>query len=204
MIPEPNVQLVPYTLIVVAFANVNEEVRAEALKLPTFQLASNVIVLPALDWLMIAVSCGNGKLAAAGEPPDVVAHPVADQFWLPAKFQYTFFAAGNVMFEFPPQSPSRVPVRAVEVFVMRVKSTSEGDHVELNVRVAGPVRKYRLVGADPVHVIDVMVSEPETDIVAMPVPESVPNDNVTTYSTPPLALIDREPEGLVLVNAIVS
>ena len=55
----------------------------------------------------VAVSCASGKLFAAGVPPDVVAHPVADQFTFPASFQYFGTPAGNVMPELFPQSPTR-------------------------------------------------------------------------------------------------
>jgi hypothetical protein len=54
----------------------------------------------------------------------VEAHPVADQFCEPAKFQYTVFAAGKVMLVFPPQLPPPVvPLIAFVAAVMSRKST---------------------------------------------------------------------------------
>ena len=37
----------------------------------------------------VAVSWASGKLSVDGVPVDVVAHPFADQFCAPARFQYT-------------------------------------------------------------------------------------------------------------------
>ena len=54
---------------------------------PIFQLAFIVTVPAAPASVNITVSCGNGKLAAAGAPLFVVAQPVADQLFEPAKFQ---------------------------------------------------------------------------------------------------------------------
>jgi hypothetical protein len=87
-------------------ANVIADVRPDILIVPIFQTSLIVIVpvtLPA--FVNVAVSWANGKLAAAGDPVVVVAHPVADQFCAPARFQYTVLAAGKVIPVFPPQSP---------------------------------------------------------------------------------------------------
>lgn len=43
------------------------------------------VTLPVLS--NTAVSCAKGKLFTAGDPPDNVAHAVADQFCAPARFQ---------------------------------------------------------------------------------------------------------------------
>lgn len=50
-----------------------------------FKTICNEVILPALS--ITAVSCGSGKLFTLGDPPEEVAHPVADQTCEPAKFQ---------------------------------------------------------------------------------------------------------------------
>ena len=105
---------------------------------PIFQVLSNVMMSadPALS--MIAVSCANGKLLTLGVPPDDVAHAVADQFWSPARFQYTVLGEGNVMPELPPQLPALVgdEPAAEPAITMSRKSQSLTDNV-LTVSVLG-------------------------------------------------------------------
>jgi len=74
----------------------------------------------------IQVSCARGKLLMFGVPPLLVAQPVADQLPPPARFQYLFAAAVNVMPLLPLQSPMRVPVAgaAAPAMAMSLKSTS--------------------------------------------------------------------------------
>lgn len=60
----------------------------------------------------------------AGVPPLDVAHPVADQFCVPARFQYTVLGVEKVMFVLPPQSPPLlVAVIALVAAVMSRMST---------------------------------------------------------------------------------
>lgn len=86
-------------------------------------------------------------------PPEVVAHPVADQFCAPAKFQYTVLVAGKVMFRLFPQLPPRVGDFAF-VSEMSLKSISETVvHVVafsvLRVPGVSEQRKYLLVTEAP-------------------------------------------------------
>lgn len=111
----------------VPLASVIALVRADISNVPIFHQVLMVIVPVTLPVLLnTAVSWGNGKLAAAGEPPLVVAQPVAPQLCAPAKFQYTVLAAGNVMLALPLQSPSRVPDQGADApaAVISLKSTS--------------------------------------------------------------------------------
>ena len=90
-------------------------------------LYDNIDTVPALPALSnTAVSCARGKLLTAGDPPLLVAHAVADQSCVPARFQYTVLAVGKVMPALLPQSPSRVPEAqlAVPVELMSRKSMS--------------------------------------------------------------------------------
>lgn len=63
-------------------------VRLPIFSVPIFQ-PELIVIVPVTDPVLsnTAVSCASGKLFTAGVPPDVVAHPVADQFCAPAKFQ---------------------------------------------------------------------------------------------------------------------
>lgn len=63
-------------------------VRADIFSVPIFQVEF-IVIVPVTDPVLskTAVSCANGKLFTAGAPPEDVAHPVADQFCAPAKFQ---------------------------------------------------------------------------------------------------------------------
>jgi hypothetical protein len=89
-------------------------------RVPIFQSLFRVTVSAAPALSNTAVSCARGKLLKAGDPPLVGAHPVADQFCEPAKFQYTVLAAGKVMLVLPPQLPP--PDVAVIAFVAAVMS----------------------------------------------------------------------------------
>ena len=88
---------------------------------------------------MTTVSCGNGKLAADGTPPDVSAHAVADQLPPAARLQYLVTPASNVIPLLPPQSPSRVPDHGADApdTAMSLKSTSDSAATlaTVNVRV---------------------------------------------------------------------
>lgn len=85
-----------------------------------------VVPDPGLVDSKMQVSCASGKLFASTLPPDDVAHPVADQLLLPARFQYLLAPAPKVMPELPLQSPSLVPDAgaAAPAMVMSRKSTS--------------------------------------------------------------------------------
>ena len=86
------------------------DVLVEVSTLPTDQYWSTEIVpVTVLALLKTAVSWAKGKLLMFGVPPESGAHPAADQICDPAKFQYTVFAAGNVMPELLPLSPKLVP-----------------------------------------------------------------------------------------------
>ena len=71
------------------FAHVIAFERVLADTLPTFHNASNVMVAEAFNpvFSRTTVSWANGKLAAAGVPPDEVAQAVSDQLPPPTRFQ---------------------------------------------------------------------------------------------------------------------
>ena len=72
-----------------------------------------------------AVSCANGKLFTSTVPPEDRAQAVEFQLPPAAKFQYTVFAAVNVIFELFEQSPILVPDHvAVPAPAISLKSTS--------------------------------------------------------------------------------
>ena len=75
------------------------------------------------------VSWARGKKLGSGVAPDDTVHPLLDQFPPPAKFQYLFEAAVNVIPLLPLQSPTRVPDAgaAAPAMVMSRKSTSAMD-----------------------------------------------------------------------------
>jgi multidrug efflux pump subunit AcrB len=68
-------------------ANVIAVVRADISTVVIFHREFTVMLVIAPFSSKTAVSCANGKLLIAGESPEDVAHPVADQFCAPAKFQ---------------------------------------------------------------------------------------------------------------------
>ena len=74
-------------------------------------------------------SCGNGKLFAAGTPPDVVAQTVPVQLVVAAELQYTVFGVGNVIPELLPKSPPRVVAAgaAAPAITMLKKGVSDID-----------------------------------------------------------------------------
>ena len=135
------------------------------LTLPMFHQVLIVIAPVTLPVLSnTAVSCANGKLLMSGVPPDELAHPVADQFWAAARFQYTVFAPGKVMPELPPQFPARVgdELAAAPAIAISLKSQSWADRVPtVRVRCVPRVsdrRKIRRTEAEPAHVsVPVMV-----------------------------------------------
>jgi hypothetical protein len=138
-------------------------VRADISIVPMFQLSLNVVVAPdaGLADPNTAVSCANGKLFAAGVPPKLVAHAVADQLLLPARFQYTVLAAGNVIPLLPLQSPNLVPDAgaAAPAMVMSRKSASVAEKAaQVSVRVVPIVSertKCRIVALVPAESVSV-------------------------------------------------
>ena len=131
----------PPTLTLPLNCNVAASVRADASIVPANQAVSNDIVFPATSprLSITAVSCANGKLAAAATPPDVSAHAVADQAPLRAELQYFVVPAAKVTLVLPPALPKRVPDHGAEApaIVMSRKSTSDNVATAATVSVRG-------------------------------------------------------------------
>ena len=118
----------------------------------------------------------------AGTPPDVVAQPSADQFCVPARFQYTVLGAGKVTPELPPQSPARVgePPAAVPAIVMSLKSQSSADRV--------PTVRVRVV---PTVLLRNMILRTADAPATVRVPVMVWSAVKDTWRRPAGAVIDR-------------
>jgi hypothetical protein len=142
-----------------------EVVRALALKVPIFQLP--IVTVPAAPALSnIAVSCARGKLLTSGLPPDVSAHPVADQFCVPARFQYTVLGAGKLMPLLPPQFPTRVgdDPAAAPAIVMSLKSQSLIDRFATFSVLVNPI-----VADPPEDLKNILLTGVAPDTVRVPV-----------------------------------
>ena len=88
-----------------------EVVRPDKSTVGTYAIAESKLTVEAAPALVnVAVSCGSGKLSVEGVPVEVVAHPLADQFCVPAKFQYTVLGVLNVIPLHSPRLPMRVPL----------------------------------------------------------------------------------------------
>ena len=104
--------------------NVIGKVLADISTVPIFPTSNVIIPVTLPTSSNTHVSCANGKLLTSGVPPLVDAQPVADQFWAPAKFQYTVFGL-KLIPELPFKSFSRVPEigAAAPTTLMSKKST---------------------------------------------------------------------------------
>ena len=151
-----------------------------------------VVPDPGLVDSKMQVSCASGKLFAATLPPDDVAHPVADQLLLPARFQYLLAPAPKVMPELPLQSPSLVPDAgaATPAMVMSRKSTSVRETAaQVRVRVVPMVfdcTNVRIVALVPAEQVKVplMVWLAVTDTIFKPAAVIPVNDKLLNVFTP--------------------
>ena len=153
--------MLPPTFSVIAVVRADISIAG---KLYKTEAQFNCVRVP--ESVKVAVSWAKGKLVRDGEPLDVSAQAfVSHPNKAPVTFQYTVFAAVNVIPLFPLQSPILVPETgaAAPAIVMSRKSTSVSDATAAAVIVrAVPIvsdrTKCRIVALVPADRVKVPVT----------------------------------------------